>query len=240
MFRLGLNLNVVQQDLNLIGVQLYALMLHNITHKKTLAIGGVESGLLPAHFPASTKPRGFEREDGESRIPAILMYVPLRPAPERTVYVPKRYVDIVGDLYERLKYKRSMDKQPKAQSEKSSAIAIHKKLGMGIAQIKVQQAGRDLPNAVASLQQQCRLDGVGAMYVDLSLCDPVSTTTVEDLRSLGFFYGGVVIERGGGDVLRMQCLLNARIAPDANLIASQSGRDLLSLVLDDARDVGAM
>ena len=240
MLRLGLNLNVVQQKLKLIGVQMYALMLHNITYKKALAMGGVEVGMLPAHFPASTKPKGFERRDDESRIPAMLMYVPLYPAPERAVYVSERYHDVILNLYKRLKYTRLLKKHAKSQSTIPSSFTINKKSGLGIVQVRVQQAGYDLPDTIASLQHQFRLEGMEAMYVDLPLCDPVSSMTVEGLRSLRFFYGGVIVERGGGDSLRMQCLIDARIAPDMNLIEIQSGRDLLSFVLADARDVGAI
>lgn len=240
MFRLGLNLSVVQQDLNLIGVQLYALMLHNITHKKTLGIGGVESGLLPAHFPASTSPKGFERKDRESRIPAMLLYVPLGSAPERIVYIPERYSDIVGDLYKKLKYTRSMERQSNAPEAKPSLISIHRKAGMGIVQVRVHEAGHDLPPIISGLKHRFSQDDVEVMYVDLPLCDPVSAVAVDGLRPLGFFYGGVVVERGGGDALRMQCLINSRIAPDASVIASQSGRELLGFVMSDARDVGAI
>lgn len=240
MFRLGLNLNVVQQELNLIGVQLYALMLHSISHRKTLVAGGVETGLLPAHFPASTRPRGFERQDSASRIPAMLMYVPLRPAPKRAVYLPQRYADIIVDLYKQLKYTRSLKQRLKVQSEKPVSFAITKKSGLGIVQIKVQQAGLDLPDTIASLQRQFRRESYGVMYVDLPLCDPAAAAIIDGLRSFGFFYGGVIVERGGGDALRMQCLIDARIAPNTNVIASQRGKDLLSFVLADAHDVGAI
>jgi hypothetical protein len=68
-------------------------------------------------------------------------------------------------------------------------------------------------------------------------CDPTSTAIVDELWALGLFYGGVLIERGGGDVLRMQDLLDAHIAPDVKLISSQNGRDMLNFMLSDARDV---
>jgi serine/threonine-protein kinase RsbW len=240
MFRLGLNLNIVNQELHLIGLQMYALMLHTITQKKALAVGGVETGLLTAYFPASTKPKGFERSDDKSRIPAMLMYVPLRPAPERTVFIPERYADIISHLYKQLKYIRLMKEAENSRSTKPASVTIVKKPGLGIAQVKVHQPGYDLPDITMRLQQQFRLEDVGAMYVDLPLWDPASATLVEDLRSLGLFYGGVVIERGGGDLLRLQGLLNAHIAPDADIIVSQSGRELLDFVMGDARDVGAV
>ncbi len=240
LFRLGARMNIVQQDLNLIGLQLYTLMLHNITYKKTLAIGGIETGLLPAHFPASTSPKGFEREEHKSRIPAVFMYVPLRPAPERTIYLPERYHDVIFNLYKRLKYTRLLKKHAKSRSTVPSSFTINKKTGMGIVQVRVQQSGLDLTDTIAGLQRQSRCEGFGVMYADLPLCDPASAATVDALRSIGFFYGGVIVERGGGDSLRMQCLIDARIAPDRSLITSQSGRELLDFVLADARDVGAI
>jgi|GEM_PF-1507111 len=240
MFRLGVHMNIIQQNLHLIGLQLYALMLHNITYRKTLAIGGVEAGLLPAHFPASTRPKGFERADEKSRIPAMFMYVPLRPAPTRTVYVPERYIDIVTNLYGRLKYARLVKKTSVGRGKGLTSATIYRKSGMGIFQIRVQQAGDDLPGSIARFYKQARQEGYELIYVDLPLGDTVSTSSIDDLRSLGFFYGGVVVERGGGDALRMQGLIDATIAPDEKLISSQSGKDLLSFVLADARDVGAI
>jgi len=240
MFRLGLNMYTVQHDLNLIGLQLYALMLHNITHKKVLAIGGVEAGFLPAHFPKSISPKGFERADDKRRVPAMFMYVPLRPAPPRDVYLPERYADIIGNVYKQLKYARSLARRLKTQSQKSASFSIDKKSGLGIVQIKVRKAGDDLSESIARLNKQARREGYEIVYVDLPLCDPASAATIDGLRSLGFFYGGVVVERGGGDMLRMQSLINAQIAPNAELISSQSGRDILSFVMADARDVGAI
>ncbi len=240
MFRLGLNLIGVQQELSLIGVQLYALMLHNITHKKTLSGGGIETGMLPAHFPASTSPKGFERSGDKSRIPAMLMYVPLQPAPERTVFVPERYSDIVSRLYQQLKYTRSFKKYDKKPHAAKSSVTVNRKPGLGIVQINVRQAGRDLPDAIERDRRQFRSEGIEAIYVDLPLCDPASAAVVEELRAMGLFYGGVLIERGGGDMLRMQGLIDACIAPNAELISSQGGRELLDFVLSDARDVGAI
>jgi hypothetical protein len=240
MFRLGLNLVVAQQELHLIGIHLYALMLHNITHKKTLSIGGTEAGILPAHFPPSTSPKGFEHADDKSRIPATLMYVPLQPAPERTIFVPERYRDIIGHLYQRVKYTRSFEKYDKKPHAAKSYVAVNRKPGLGIVQIMVQQAGRDLPDAIERDRRQFRSEGFATMYVDLPLCDPASAAIVEELRDLGLFYGGVLIERGGGDMLRMQGLIDACIAPNAELISNQSGRELLDFVLADARDVGAV
>ena len=240
MFRLGLNLVVVQQELHLVGIQLYALMLHNITHKKTLSIGGTEAGMLPAHFPPSTSPKGFEHSDDKSRIPATLMYVPLQPAPERTVFVPERYRDTVGNLYQRLKYTRSFKEYDKKPHAAKSSVTVNRKPGLGIVQITVQKAGRDLPDAIERDRRQFHSEGFEVIYVDLPLCDPASAAIVEKLRALGMFYGGILIERGGGDVLRMQGLIDAHIAPNAELISNQSGRELLDFVLSDARDVGAI
>ena len=240
MFRLGLSLGVVQQKLNLVGVQLYALMLHSITHKKAIAVGGVESGMLPAHFPASTSPRGFERRGGGGRIPAMMIYVPLGSAPERTVYIPERYQDVISGLYGRLKYTRSIKNPVKSRAKQSAAVTVSSKSGMGTVQIKVKQTGQNLLDKIEDLKEQFRKDGTGVVYVDLPLCDSASAAAAESLRSAGFFYGGVVIERGGGDSLRMQYLMDDGIAPDNDLIVSQSGRDLLSFVMDDARDVGAV
>jgi serine/threonine-protein kinase RsbW len=240
MFRLGLNLVVTQQELHLVGIQVYALMLHNITYKKTLSIGGTEAGMLPAHFPPSTSPKGFEHTDDKSRIPAALMYVPLQPAPERIVFVPERYHDTIGYLYQQLKYTRSFKEYDKKPHAAKSSVAVNRKPGMGIVQINVQQTGRDLPDAIERGWRQFHSEGFAVMYVDLPLCYPASATIVDDLRALGLFYGGVLIEHGGGDVLRMQGLIDAHIAPDAELISSQNGRELLDFVLSDARDVGVI
>lgn len=78
------------------------------------------------------------------------------------------------------------------------------------------------------------------MYVDLSLGDPASVLLVDDLRSLGLFYGGVILERGGTDILRLQCLINANIKPDASVLADDHCRMLLDFVMSDARKVGAV
>lgn len=170
----------------------------------------------------------------------MLMYVPLQPAPERAVFLPNRYADVISQLYRKLKYTRSFDKHSGKQGLIPSSVTINRKPSMGRIQIKVQQPGRDLADIIARLQHQVHLEGIELMYVDLPLCDPASVAVIDDLRALGLFYGGIIIERGGGDMLRMQGLINARIAPNAELISNQSGRELLDFVLSDARDVGAV
>jgi len=239
-FRLGVNMVAVYQELGLIGVQLYAVTVHIITQKQIHSAGGIETGMLLAHFPAGTDIIGFNHVYGTNRIVAALMYVPLRTAPKRVIYLPKRYCDIIQDMYVKLGYERSVHDADSESSIKSSAISIKKDSGLGIVKINAQRPGHDLPESIARFQQQFRLEGIEAMYVDLPLGDPATVLLVDDLRSLGLFYGGVILERGGTDILRLQGLINANIKPDASLLADDHGKTLLDFVMSDAQKVGAV
>ena len=196
--------------------------------------------MLVAHFPAGTNVIGFNHAYGNNRIVAALMYVPLHAAPKRVIYLPERYRDLIQDMYVKLGYERSVHDADSESSIKSSVISIKKDSGLGIVKINAQRPGHDFLECIARFQQQFRLEGIEAMYVDLPLGDPATALLVDDLRSLGLFYGGVILERGGTDILRLQCLINANIKPDATVLADDHGKMLLDFVMSDAQEVGAV
>jgi hypothetical protein len=239
-FRLGANMVAVYQELGLIGVQLYAVTVHIITQKMIHSAGGIDTGMLLAHFPANTDIIGFNHTYGNNRIVAALMYIPLHAAPKRVIYPPKRYRDIIQNMYVKLGYERSAHDADSKSDTKSSVVSVKKNLSLGIVQISVQKSGHDLIDCIARFQQQFRLEGIEAMYVDLSLGDPATVLLVDDLRSLGLFYGGVILERGGTDILRLQCLINANIKPEAGVLADDYGKTLLDFVMSDAQDIGTV
>ena len=69
----------------------------------------------------------------------------------------------------------------------------------------------------------------------MPLDDPATSLLADHLERLGVSYAGIFPNpNADGDVLRMQSLHRARIAPDDISVASDHGRELLDYVLADA------
>ncbi len=240
LFRLGDNVVDVYRKLNLIGVQMYVISVHGIIQNQIHSVGGIETGMLLAHFPAGTSMTGFDHAYENSRIVAVLMYVPLHPAPKRVIYIPERYRSIIQNTYTKLGYERSIRDTDSHSINDQTIMSTNKGSSSGVIQVHVQTPGSDLPECIAKLHQQFRLEGLEVMYVDLPLDNPAAALLIEDLRSQGLFYGGIIMERGGTDKLRLQRLINVNIKPDAAVLTDDYGKRLLDFVISDAQDVGAV
>jgi serine/threonine-protein kinase RsbW len=104
-----------------------------------------------------------------------------------------------------------------------------------LALITAHTPGKDLEQAVRAerhhlFHRKC----LDAVYLDLPLENPATALLADRLERLGVSYAGIFPNnRTDGDVLRMQSLHRARIAPDDIAVASDHGRELLDYVLAD-------
>ncbi len=166
----------------------------------------------------------------------MVMYLPFEPAPERTVYLPERYHEVITATYKRLKLKRAIKSGHGHKYSTKTAVALDKKNRWGIAKISIREIGLDLIENISEIQQKMTGESFPVLYVDIPLCHPACPNIVENLRSLGFFYGGIVIERGGSDILRMQFLTDKHVNPEAIVLVSEFGKKLLNFTLRDRTD----
>ena len=76
-------------------------------------------------------------------------------------------------------------------------------------------------------------DDAQIVHVDLRLSDPSTPRSVELLRGLGFFFGGILPELRDGDVIRLQSTREEPRDRSGIEVFSEVGERLLEFVLDD-------
>lgn len=236
LLELGMQLVDTYEKLNLVGLQLYALAVHPIVQGHSTEAGGVETGILLGHFPPNMEIEGFPNAYDGRRIAAVLLYFPLHPAPPQTIYVPERYSKIVDSVYSQLNQDRTIRIGKKQPSIEKTIATIDEKSRQGTARIRIDTPGIDLIETVTAFKERTK-SSFPVLYIDLPLADPVSAGFADDLRSLGFFYAGIVMERSRSDILRMQCVDFSEINPEAIVLARLHGKDLLEFILGDRQDV---
>jgi serine/threonine-protein kinase RsbW len=221
-------------ELGLVGLYLYATTAHAISQKLCLAAGSVEAGMLLGFIPEATSSRQIRSCSAASRLPSILLYEPIGTAPARTVHVPKHYRRIVSDIYSRIGLERNVIEGRADLPRRPSAQRIVVDEPRSLVRFVVESVGRDLPDQLMERLRDPGLDSKDVVQLDLGLSDPGTPAAVEALRSLGFFFGGVLPELREGDVIRLQAVKESTVDPAAVALASATGRELLDFVLADA------
>ena len=103
----------------------------------------------------------------------------------------------------------------------------------GLARIVVERAGRDLVPEVGEVLREAAASDAQIAHVDLQLPDPFTPRSVELLRGLGFFFGGILPELRDGDVMRLQSTREEPRDRSGIEVFSEVAERLLDFVLDD-------
>jgi len=230
----GIALAPTLSQLGLVGLYLYATTAHAISQKLCLATGSVETGILLGFLPEATTSRQIRSPIASHRYPSILLYLPIGEAPARTVHVPRSYRRIVSDIYSRVGLEREIVDGPADLPPRSTSQRVILDAPRDLVRFVVESVGGDLGHQVAQRLRDPGMDSMEVVQLDLRLADPATPAAVEVLRSLGFFFGGVLPELRDGDVIRLQAVKRNAVDPAAVSLASATGRELLDLVLDEA------
>jgi serine/threonine-protein kinase RsbW len=97
----------------------------------------------------------------------------------------------------------------------------------------VERAGRDLVPEVSKLLREAAESDAQIVHLDLRLAEPSTPRSVELLRGLGFFFGGILPELRDGDVLRLQSTREEPRDRGGIEVFSEAGERLLDFVLED-------
>lgn len=215
---------------------------HPYSQRANLELGAHETGFLLGWIPASVDndaanaPGDAGERARRRRQSAALFYAKLNDGHEREVYAPPRHHDIVRQTLELCALRGTLT-DPPADVQMPERTGLHVAIDAdhNLALITAHDPGADLEQAIAAerhhLFHRRHLD---AVYLDLPLENPATALLADHLERLGVSYAGVFPNnRTDGDVLRMQSLHRARIAPDDIAVASDHGRELLDYVLAD-------
>jgi GNAT superfamily N-acetyltransferase len=237
--QLGHEMVETYQRLNLGGLHLYALGLHDLVQKQAGSAGAVVTGILPAWFSKEAKVSGYDYPD--VRIGAVTLFMPLGVLPERSVYIPERYVAVLTDIYSRLALPRHV--LPCSQSEvlpPATDSRLEVKPSNGQYRVLLESVGADLATVITTAISSAAQEGLEVSYVDIPLNDPRVDFAVEQVRSQGFFFGALMVDRRGCDRLRMQRFEAGVAAPEQIVIGSVEAADLLAFVLNDRESVSGV
>jgi hypothetical protein len=207
---------------------------HPYSQRANVELGAHETGFLLGWIPASVSNDAVGGRHG--RQSAALFYTKLNDGHERSVYVPERHREIVGQTLELCELRGTLAEPPAgAALEDRTDLHVAVDSDHNLALITVDRAGEDLEAAIAAERHHLfHRAGLDAIYIDLPLDTPATALVADHLERLGVSYAGIFPNsRCDGDVLRMQSLHRVRIKVGDVAVASEHGRELLDYVLAD-------
>ncbi len=224
----------------IIGFYSEAVTVHPYSQKGSLALGGHEVGFLLAYSPGTVSFHGISNQEKPRRQSVALMYTPVLDSAPASVYLPEVYHPIVKNIYDACGMKREMGMESDTRGSGLPAIGrlnVYLRPDHNQALLVVETPGENTLHEVRFHLKQLILHHVDCIYVDLPIWRVESGSLATGLRNLGFFFGGIIPELRGGDVLRLQYLNNVEVAPEDIAVASDFGRALLDMILQDRSEV---
>ena len=193
----------VYANKQVLGLHLYAVTLHDISQRKTTENGAVVTGVLLADWPGDYSVTGFDDLGEGARMPEVMLFFPFNDqAPARNIYLPPRYTQQAESIYQQLGFERRIHSNAQPMISPTASFTVERKQRQSTATLRFSLLGKDAESKVYEFLQQS--EDTVAQYVDVPLNDAAAVNFIESLIRLGFFYGGLLIERAGTDFLRMQ------------------------------------
>jgi Acetyltransferase (GNAT) family len=221
----------------LLGMYSEATAAHPYSQAANLALGGHETGFLLGYIPSLVSTTAVTVDAQGHRQSVALFWLATNPAPVRVVHPPAWHRDIVASLYAHNRLERSLvapGSVPDLAGPTHVTVTEHE--DHNEATIAIDRVGADVVEVLGSVLAAEAAGGRDLVHVDLSLEDPGTAAlplAVHD--ELGVFFGGVVPELHGGDVLRMQWLNGVETDPSDVVVASEFGGELLDYVFGRRR-----
>lgn len=220
----------------ILGIYSEAVTVHPYSQKGSLDVGAHEVGFLLGYTPGTVSFRNISESQQPRRQSVAFLYLPALAHDPATVFLPSVYRGLAQTIYEATGISRrvaSEPDEPQPGLPEAGHLSVALRPDHNQALMTVDVVGRDSWDAVRAHLHELRLQRVDCIYVDLPLTQAGAGALGARLRNLGFFFGTLIPEFGGGDVLRLQFLNNVEIVPTDIHTASDAGRRLLKAILDD-------
>lgn len=218
-----------------VGQYTRAVTVHVRSQKAALLSGGREMGVTLAAQAGDLQFRGFDTEE-DQRKAVVTFYASFGNTPERTVYVPPTYAEVVNRIYEHAQLPRTVvahfERQPDIPNE-TSVFNVALKHETGIGMLEVRTFGRDFLESLQAQVQQMRLNRFELIIVAFPLGDPLTAHFASGLQELGLSFSAILPEYADGDVLWLQSLNNVEVVPEQVQVASEFGEYLRDFVIHD-------
>jgi serine/threonine-protein kinase RsbW len=220
----------------IIGFYSEAVTVHPYSQKGSLALGGHEVGFLLAYSPGNVSFHGISSQEKPRRQSVALMYTPVLDSAPTSVYLPKVYHHIAKNIYDACGIERGIGMQSDTGGNRLSPtgrLTVSLRPDHNQALLVIETPGENALDEVRFHLKQLLLHHIDCIYVDLPIRQVESGSLATGLRNLGFFFGGIIPELSEGDVLRLQYLNNVEVAPEDITVASDFGKSLLGMILED-------
>ena len=194
-------------DNGLIGYWSECVTNHPFSQHEIIDSGGVETGVFIAREPSSLHMSGVNNVT-DVRLSLMAYYVPTKVAPERTLYLPDRYGDIVAGLAEKLEISRKIVREA-ACCESETVYEYTASPDDQFAQIVVSNIGTDIGETITGLVNLLKAQGIAVFHLDIPLGKPNALHAVDMLESLGFFWGSWCA-RDNGEKMKQHVLSERR------------------------------
>ena len=219
----------------LAGQHLYPVTFHTISQRKTIDTGGVACGTLLADWPTDLSIEGFAPPDNLPRMPMSCVFYPFNTAlaPQRDYYLPEVYRSTVAGLYQNIGFGRSAARYRGDFAEGESRCKTIRKPRQGSIALRFLTLAADCEQLVEQFIADS--NDYPARYIDVPITRAGAAQMLDWLRERGWYFGGLLPERHGVDLLRMQC---SDIALDLQSIQLVDAiRAITEFVIDDRETV---
>jgi hypothetical protein len=185
----------------------------------------LEVDLMPA--------RAYTKEGTASgRVACLLMFRNYCSRPQ-TVYMPAVYKDVLEYIYAHIEDQRTLSPSVE-KPEKGLLTEIGRQVfdSAKVARLTVNEAGDDFPSIFDRHEKEMRDQEIVVIQVWLKLSQPWVGSIVENLRTKGYFLGGLLPGWFGTDGLLMQKIME-KPNWEGIQIYSEKGKEILKIVKDD-------
>ena len=225
MTKLGEKLYEVYDKLGMVGTHLYALAFHDIVQRQSLAAGAVATGILPAWFDKHVNVTGYDYPN--VRRGAVCLYLPIKDAPQREIYLPSVYSEAISSIYKQLLLDRILNSSPiEPQLPHKSLFKSHEQNSNCQIRLIIEIIGEDINFLIDEYRRFVSEGKFEVLYLELPLKDIGIDLAINEARELGLFYGNLLIERSETDFLRMQ-YYSSEVASSSSM--ALYGEEILSL-----------
>jgi len=216
---------------------------HDRSQRLALAAGHTECGVLLGVVPSEVEFRDLA-EDADQRGSVVIFFGTIAPVPHRTSHVPAPYADVISRIYAEASLDRAViaDAMPDFDAiPERTRFSVHLYQEAKSAKLTLESFGRDFDSKLQEQMSGFRRAGYEYVSLLLPLGDPLTCHFGAGLRPLGLSFAGIYPELQAGDWLAMQAPLGIDTEVDESsiVLASEFGRKLLDIVLEDFRHARA-
>ena len=208
---------------------------HPYSERANLHLGARETGFLLGYIPADVTYTDLDAVSGR-RLSVALFWLATNPVPRRAAYVPAWHRPMLAELYDHIDLARDVGGDATELPSGATVLRTTEDDDHDEAFVTVEEIGADLLEALDAVRVRLCAKGRKAIYLDLALSDQATASLPAEIHDdLGFFFGGIIPELRGGDVLRLQHLHDADADLSDVTTASEFGARLLDYIFSRKR-----